>query len=112
MSQGPVCPDASLLDPSSGLVKGWVDARSLTVAQFSPAELAALRPQSEYATDPTGKDIFPNNRIMSAIGFDPASRRLVVSGKEWKHTYELRIEPAHDLGPEFVASSCGLSSLG
>ena len=99
-------------DPSSGIVKGWIDVNELVVMQFTPDELAAMLPQERYATDPTNPNIFPGWNIPSGIAYDQTRDMVLITGKYWKHSYHIRLRPAPDLGPSFVSNKCGLSTLG
>jgi glutaminyl-peptide cyclotransferase len=61
------------IDPATGQVKGWVD-------------LAALAPDPKTLADPA-------NDVANGIAYDAATDRIFVTGKDWPHLYEIRLNP-------------------
>jgi glutaminyl-peptide cyclotransferase len=60
------------IDPSTGVVKGWID-------------LSAL-PEALSETDP--------DAVLNGIAYDREHDRLFVTGKYWPHVYEIKLTPA------------------
>lgn len=62
------------IDPSSGLLTGWIDASSLD---------AAARPRTA-----------DREAVLNGIAWDPGTDRLWMTGKLWPALFEVRLEPA------------------
>lgn len=60
-----------IIDPATGTVEGIVDLRGLL-----PAE------ETDYTTD-----------VLNGIAYDPAAKRIFVTGKRWPKLYEIEILP-------------------
>ena len=60
-----------VIDPATGTVEGIVDLRGLL-----PAE------ETDYTTD-----------VLNGIAYDPATKRIFVTGKRWPKLYEIEILP-------------------
>lgn len=58
------------IDPKSGKVKGWIDV--------------GLLPEALHRTDP--------EQIPNGIAYDAEHDRLFITGKDWPHLYEIRID--------------------
>lgn len=58
------------IDPATGKVKGWIDL--------------GLLPEALHKTNP---DEVPNG-----IAYDKANDRLFITGKDWPHLYEIRLD--------------------
>lgn len=58
-----------LIDPATGVVRGVVD-------------FSNLLPRSERT---------PETDVLNGIAYDPATDRLLVTGKRWPHLYEVRL---------------------
>jgi glutamine cyclotransferase len=59
------------IDPSSGQVVGWVDLRGILSAR-----------------DRTGGE-----DVLNGIAYDPATRRIFVTGKRWPYLFEITVHP-------------------
>jgi glutamine cyclotransferase len=60
------------IDPASGRVLGWIDLTGL-------------------ANENAGAD---QDAVLNGIAWDAQNRRLFVTGKLWRHLYEIRLTPA------------------
>ena len=58
------------IDPVTGKVKGWIDV--------------GLLPEAMHRTDP--------NQIPNGIAYDAEHDRLFITGKDWPHLYEIKID--------------------
>jgi glutaminyl-peptide cyclotransferase len=58
------------IDPATGKVKGWIDV--------------GLLPEAMHRTDP--------NQIPNGIAYDKDGDRLFITGKDWPHLYEIKID--------------------
>lgn len=80
------------IDPATGAVLGYIDARPLLQAAPEPSLAAGYSPNfSGVARAPDG--------------------RIYVTGKEFKHIYEVGVEPAPELGTQFVEDVCNLGVM-
>ncbi|HEX5264859.1 MAG TPA: glutaminyl-peptide cyclotransferase [Phenylobacterium sp.] len=59
------------IDPATGVVKAWIDLSTLPEAQ---------RPRGQDA-------------VLNGIAYDREHDRLFVTGKNWPHLYEIRLQP-------------------
>jgi glutamine cyclotransferase len=58
------------IDPATGNVTGWIDV--------------GLLPEAMHKTD--------SNQIPNGIAYDQAGDRLFITGKDWLHLYEIKLE--------------------
>jgi glutamine cyclotransferase len=58
------------IDPKTGKVKGWIDV--------------GLLPEALHRTDP--------EQIPNGIAFDAEHDRLFITGKDWPHLYEIKLD--------------------
>jgi len=58
------------INPSTGNITGWID-------------LSSVREYEEYDTD---------NGVLNGIAYDPADKRIFVTGKRWGHLFEIQIK--------------------
>jgi glutamine cyclotransferase len=70
-------PWIAVIDPTAGVVTGWVDASEL-VAEVGAAD---------------------SRDVLNGIALDPATGRLWLTGKRWPTLFEVRIVPGDDLPP-------------
>eukprot|EP00966_Prymnesium_polylepis_P334842 7390208-Prymnesium_polylepis.1 len=89
-----------------------------TAMQFTPEQLAtATYKDGGYISSGPSPDSdpstnkWPANHIISAIGYDKTTGKVYVTGKSWKHMYEIELTAAPDRGADFVTGSCGLVNL-
>lgn len=68
------------IDPVSGQVVGWIDARAL-----------ANEARAAGASDP--------NAVLNGIAYNPATRKLYLTGKLWPTLYEVQLLPSKAAPP-------------
>ena len=78
------------IDPSTGLVLGWVDMHGLLDRQRP-----AVRQQ-------------PHHYVLNGIAYDRRREKLYVTGKQWDKMYQVAITPTKGLGPQHVLDVCSL----
>jgi glutamine cyclotransferase len=57
------------IDPASGQVRAWIDCSAIA---------------EQEQKEPEG--------VLNGIAFDPAQHRLFITGKDWAHLFEIRVE--------------------
>ncbi len=80
------------INPSTGVVIGWVDLTGLFARQRSD-----VRQQ-------------PMNYVLNGIAYHNATNRLYVTGKKWDKMYHIAVKPAPELGAEHVRKACNLGA--
>lgn len=91
LGEGSLC--IARIDPSTGLIKGWVDASSL-LSKFPEQPIAPLAP--------------PN---LNGIAKDPVTGKLYVTGKYFNHLHEVRVVPQPLLDAEYIKSTCNFAVI-
>lgn len=78
--------------PDTGKVNSWVVLRDLLDRQA--------------ANDKARRDGTPDPKVLNGIAWDPATKRLWVTGKQWPTLFEIELVQRTDLSLEDVRSLC------
>ena len=66
------------IDPSTGAVKGWIYARELMAREARRSSSLGRANQMD---------------VLNGIAYDPATKRVWLTGKNWSTVYEVKIVP-------------------
>mmetsp|Transcript_7820 Transcript_7820/g.22365 ORF Transcript_7820/g.22365 Transcript_7820/m.22365 type:complete len:322 (-) Transcript_7820:170-1135(-) len=66
------------IDPATGKVKGWIHAADLTAKELVKSDSLGRR----YTMD-----------VLNGIAYDPATKRIWLTGKQWSTVYEVKVVP-------------------
>ncbi|CAJ1367064.1 unnamed protein product, partial [Effrenium voratum] len=80
------------IDKTSGFVTGWVLLHDILDRRRAGAEAAAA---GREAPD-----------VLNGIAWDPAAKRLFVTGKLWPTLYEIKVEPLKGVSLETARKMC------